>query len=198
VWSEGVTVGFVWVGDPSDADALARDLPRLGRPQANRYEQMTYLTLQTHLDAIGAHAKRRYTKNQFIRDLSDEAIAAVLEAARVPGAPAAGMQAYGGAIRDVADAATAFNHRDTQFDFNTGFAWTDPGEDEARITAAREFAAVVAPYVSGVYGNSAGESDPGVTARAFDDATFARLRQVKAAFDPDNVFRHNVNIVPPR
>jgi FAD/FMN-containing dehydrogenase len=99
-------------------------------------------------------------------------------------------------VRDVADEATAFSHRDTQFDFNTGFAWTDPSEDAAHISAAREFAAVVEPYISGVYGNSSGESDPGVTGRAFDEATVQKLRRVKAAYDPENIFRHNVNIAP--
>jgi len=194
--AEGVTVGFVWIGEPAEAAELARSIPRLGRATSQRYEDLTYLALQTRLDVIGGHAQRRYTKNQFIRDLSDTAIAAILEASRVPGAPAAGMQAYGGAIRDVADEATAFSHRDTRFDFNTGFAWTDPAEDEARITAAREYAAVVAPFVSGVYGNSSGESDSGVTSRVFDPATVQRLERVKAEYDPENVFRHNVNIAP--
>ncbi|MEV1129749.1 alpha/beta fold hydrolase [Agromyces sp. NPDC049794] len=194
--TDGVTVGFVWIGEPADAAELAHSISRLGRATAQRHEEMTYLALQTRLDVIGGHAKRRYTKNQFIRDLSDDAIAAVLEASRVPGAPAAGMQAYGGAIRDIVDEATAFSHRDTQFDFNTGFAWTDPAEDEARITAAREHAAVVAPYVSGVYGNSSGESDSGVTSRVFDHPTIEKLRRVKAQYDPENLFRHNVNIPP--
>jgi FAD/FMN-containing dehydrogenase/pimeloyl-ACP methyl ester carboxylesterase len=196
IWAEGVTVGFVWIGEPADAVELAGRISGLGRASSQRRQEMSYLALQTRLDVIGGHAKRRYTKNQFIRDFSDDAIAAVLEASRVPGAPAAGMQAYGGAIRDVADEATAFSHRDTQFDFNTGFAWTDPADDEARVMAAREYAAVVAPYISGVYGNSPGESDSGVTSRVFDNSSVQKLRRVKAEYDPENLFRHNVNIAP--
>ena len=38
--------------------------------------------------------------------------------------------------------------------------------------------------------------DPARTANAYTDGDYARLREVKAAYDPDNVFAANHNIPP--
>ena len=63
------------------------------------------------------------------------------------------LQAYGGAIADVPDSASAFSHRDTAFEYVTSTSWTDPAEDQARMAAARERAMAIAPFASGVYVN---------------------------------------------
>ena len=47
------------------------------------------------------------------------------------------LQAYGGAIVDVLDDATAFSHRDTALEYVASTSWTDPAEDQARMAAAR-------------------------------------------------------------
>ena len=191
-----VTVGFVWVGKPAASRALLASLRSLGEPVSERVVEASYVELQSRADAIGCHAKRRYSKNQFIGDLTDAAIDAMLEGATEPLSPGASLQAYGGAIGEVPEEASAFSHRDTQFDFNIGAAWLDPAEDEARITAARAYADTMRAFTSGVYVNSPGDEDTRWSARAFSPAKWARLRAVKTAYDPDNRFRHNANIVP--
>lgn len=191
-----ITVGFVWTGSPEPPARLMEAVAGFGRAGMVRRIDSTYVELQTRLDTVGGHAKRRYTKNQFIDELSDAAIDAIVEGATQPGAPGAGLQAYGGAIRDIGDDDTAFSHRDTEFDFNTGAAWLDPSEDEDRIQGARDYAAVVEPFTCGVYVNTSGEEDGNATTRAYPDDKLARLARVKAMYDPGNVFRHNANVAP--
>lgn len=51
------------------------------------------------------------------------------------------------------------------------------------------------PHLAGAYGNFAEAEDPELLPRIYPEATLARLREVKRAFDPDNVLARNHNIV---
>jgi FAD/FMN-containing dehydrogenase len=188
-----VTLGFVWVGDPGEGRAHARELESLGAPAGRRIEELSYLDLQTREDSVRGHAVRRYWKGHYFRELSLGAIEALL--ATEPDARA-GLQAYGGAIAEVPDDEAAFSQRDTRFEYVVATGWTDPDEDAARITAARASAARLEPFASGVYVNVLGDDGAAGVRRAYPPEKLARLAAVKAAYDPDNVFRLNQNIPP--
>ena len=112
--------------------------------------------------------------------------------------PDVGLQAYGGAIADVADAATAFGHRGTRFEYVAAARWTDRDEDGARMTAARATAAELEPFAVGAYVNALSDEGAAGVRRAYPEAKLARLTAVKDAYDPGNVFRRNHNIAPSR
>ena len=189
--------GMVWIGDPAGAQPLVEALRALGEPVAERVEPMTYLALQTMDDNVQGHLYRRYWKGHYFPELGDDAIHAFLYRGTEDGTgdllPAASLQAYGGAIADVAEDATAFSHRDTAFEFVCAARWDDPAEDEERIAAARRYAGTLAGYSRGQYVNTI--TDEGV-GRAFSDTKLARLTALKDRFDPDNVFHLNQNIAP--
>lgn len=193
-------LGTVWVGDPADAEGLIADLRGLGRPVAERVEPMTYLALQTMDDTVEDHAYRRYWKGHLLDSLPDGAIDAFLLRGTADGQGpllgAASLQAYGGAIADVADADTAYSRRDTMVEFVAASRWEDPGEDEGRIDAARRYGRTVEPFASGKYVNAM--SDEGIEGvrRAYSPAKLTRLVAVKDTYDPDNVFHLNANIPP--
>ena len=194
------SVGCVWAGSPEmDLDLLAA-LRALGRPIAERVLELSYLELQTMDDTLEGHALRRYWKGHYFRSLPDEAIDAFLLRGTRDGSgaglPYASLQSFGGAIADVPDADSAFSQRDAMFEFITSARWSDAAEDEERMAAARRYAASLEPFASGVYVNAV--SDEGATgvARAYRPAKLARLRALKTAYDPDNVFHLNQNIEP--
>ena len=188
-----VTVGFVWVGDPDEGSRYAQELGALGRPVAQRSAHLSYLDLQRRDDTIRGHALRRYWKGHYFREMPDAAFDALLE--HDPGV-AASLQAYGGAIADVADDATAFSQRDTLFEYVAATRWTDPAEDTERIERARLSASRLAPFASGVYVNVLTDEGIAGIRAAYPPAKLARLGAVKAAWDPDNVFHRNQNILP--
>ena len=194
------SVGFVWAGEPELDRQLLPALRALGRPVAERVEELSYVELQRMDDTLEGHALRRYWKGHYFRSLPDEAIDAFLLRGTPDGygerLPAASLQAYGGAIADVPDAASAFSQRDAMFEFVAAARWSDAAEDEQRMAAARRYAASLEPFASGMYVNAMSDEGAAGVARAYPPAKLARLRALKTAYDPDNVFHLNQNIKP--
>jgi FAD/FMN-containing dehydrogenase len=193
-------VGFVWAGEPELDRELLPALRALGRPVAERVEELSYLQLQRMDDAHHGHGVRRYWKGHYFRSLPDEAIDAFLLRGTGDGCgerlPAATLQAYGGAITAVPDARSAFSHRDATFEFVAAAAWSDPAEDDQRMSVARRYAASLEPFATGMYVNAMSDEGAAGVARAYPPAKLARLGALKAAYDPENVFHLNQNIQP--
>ena len=196
-----VAIGYAWVGDPDEGLAYLSTMRGIGAAKVESIQPMRYLELQSIGDANHVHGRRRYSAGHYLSELSDAAIEAFL----TRGAPAdadwtrvagGGFQAYGGAIGEVANEDSAFSHRDTVVEFFGGHTWTDPSEDEDRMSSARAFGAALAPFASGVYVNVLTDRDQAGVRRAYGDAKLARLSAIKARYDPDNVFHLNQNIVP--
>jgi len=192
-----VTLGYVWVGDPEAGRAMLPALRSIGAPDGEVVRGLSYTELQTRDDSIEGHTYRRYWKGHYLPELSDGAIEAIVD--RDPAdatLPDVSLQAYGGAIADVDEDATAFSHRRTRFEYVAAVGWSDPGQDSLRMGAARQAAAKLDPFAAGAYVNTlSDEGAPGVR-RAYSEAKRTRLTAVKDAYDPDNVFHLNHNIVP--
>jgi FAD/FMN-containing dehydrogenase len=194
------SIGFVWIGDPDEGRRLLPALRALGRPLAERVQALSYLQLQTMDDTVEGHALRRYWKGHYFRTFPDEAIEAYLLRGTPDGwgyhLPSVTLQAYGGAIADTPDDATAFSQRDALFELVAAARWTNRVEDEAWMAAARGCAAAMEPFASGVYVNVLGDEGAAGVARAYPPHKLDRLTALKDAYDPANVFHRNQNIVP--
>jgi FAD/FMN-containing dehydrogenase len=194
---DAVTLGYVWVGDPEAGRSLLPALRAIGTPDGEAIGELSYLALQTRDDSLEGHSYRRYWKGHFLPDLPDRAIAALLDRdPSDPTLPGVSLQAYGGAIADVGEDATAFSHRSTRFEYVAAAQWTDASEDDLRMGAARNAAAKLDRFASGAYVNALSDEGAAGVRRAYSDAKRARLTCVKDAFDPDNVFHLNHNIAP--
>jgi FAD/FMN-containing dehydrogenase len=199
------TVGYIWVGDMDEAHAYLSTIRQVGRPVAERVEEMSYVELQSIADQNHRHGKRRYAKGHYLTELSDAAIDAYLSRGVAPGSepdwpriPYGGLQANGGAIADTADHDSAFSHRETLVEWGGSTNWLDPGEDDERVAAARAYAAALEPVATGMYVNTIADEGQAGVRRAYTDAKIDRLAEIKRRYDPDNVFHLNHNINPAR
>ena len=196
------SAGYVWTGDPGEGSALLGALRGDTQPVAEQAEALTYLELQSIDDTPQAPGQRRYWKGHYLRDFGDDAISAFLSCGvrddgdeTDPALLASGeLQAYGGAIAAVGQEQTAFSHRDALIEFVTRAGWTDPAEDQARVSIARRYGAAMEPFASGVYVNDLTDEGPEGVRRAYGDRQMTRLAALKQHYDPGNIFHLNHNI----
>jgi hypothetical protein len=99
------------------------------------------------------------------------------------------IRAVGGAVNDVPADATAYAHRTQNFSVNAvGRSTIDrlnPVWDENLY-----------PHMDGLYLSFDTDPRPERLLDAFPEPTLTRLRELKAKYDPDNVFRQNFAIEP--
>jgi FAD/FMN-containing dehydrogenase len=198
-----VSVGFVWTGALDEGRAFVETFrSQFPEPAAEDIGEMRYVDLQSAYDDRNRHGMRRYSAGHYLPAFPDEAIDAFLARGLQPGAPEpdwslmpnSGFQAHGGAIADVGDDEAAFSFRDTLIEWVAGTTWSDPAEDDVRMANARAWARSLDPWGTGTYVNVIG--DAGEVRRAYRDAKFSRLVELKRAWDPENVFHLNHNIRP--
>ena len=106
------------------------------------------------------------------------------------------LDAYGGAINDVAADATAFVHRDVMFGIQE-LAYFGPAGQSAALSWLRSTHAALAPHTTGAgYQNYI---DPTLAnwRRAYYGANYERLVEVKRTYDPDGLFRFAQSIGSP-
>ena len=94
------------------------------------------------------------------------------------------IRSVGGAINDVDPMATAYAHRTQNF--------------SVTAVGARDWDALMAGLTNGLYLSFDTDQRPERLLEAFPEPTLTRLRELKATYDPDNVFNQNFPIRPPR
>ena len=95
------------------------------------------------------------------------------------------IRAVGGAVSDVAKDATAYAHRDANFQISA------MGANQGRINQEWD---AMADHFNGLYLSFDTDRRPEQVLNAFGPQTLARLRALKAQVDPTNVFRDNFNV----
>jgi FAD/FMN-containing dehydrogenase len=196
VGRRGIVSLVEWSGDLEPGMAQLGAIRDGLRPLAGDLGVVPFLTMQTITDELFAHGLRTYIKAGFAADLSDGLIDALIDRAAAIESPITQIEvlAMGGAIGRVAADATAFPYRDAAWLINIPASWRDAADDEREIAWARATYAAVQPHLSGgAYANFMDADDEDAAAYG---RTLARLEEIKAVYDPENVFRLNQNIKP--
>ena len=105
------------------------------------------------------------------------------------------IRALGGAISRVAPDATAYAHRSAPIMVNVAAFYTTPEDKAKQDKWVGDFAAALRQEEKGAYVNFLAD-EPARIREAYPDAVWSKLQQVKAKYDPRNVFKRNQNIVP--
>jgi len=196
-----VAIASCYAGPVADGERAVRALRELGTPLVDLVGPVRYVDHQSGLDDTVPHGWHYYWKATDLTGLSDEVIDVVAEhAPRARPRSYAAMFHLGGAVARAPREATAYRGRDAEHNIIVDAAWLPEQEDalgRAERAWARDFLTALEPHRAGVYVNFLdADDDAGRVREAYGDATYRRLAEVKAKYDPDNAFHHNKNIVP--
>lgn len=106
------------------------------------------------------------------------------------------LRVLGGAVGRVGNAETAYGHRDAPIMVNVACFYEGEEDKPRREKWVADLAAALDQGRSGGYVNFVTTEGAEGLKAAYPDATYRRLQQIKARFDPTNLFRLNHNIVP--
>ena len=195
-----VGVAGMWAGDPAEGERATRGLRELATPLLDMSGRVEYLDFQRSLDPFFPAGVRRYWKALYLDGFSEAAIETTVDwSQRRPSNDTLVIVRHcGGAIASVGAEQTAFGDRDSEWMLSIDSTWHDPADDATNIDYTRSFWNAATPFSDGkTYFNFPGLHEEGDAAvRDSYGANHARLARIKAAYDPENVFRLNQNIRP--
>jgi FAD/FMN-containing dehydrogenase len=195
-----VVVAAAYSGSVEDGERVVQPLRELAEPVVDASGPWPWLGLQSGFDAIFPKGELRYWKSRSVTELSDEVIDEIISLASRRPTPLTDIVTWhhGGAMSRVGETETAYGGRDVQFLVTAEASWTDPAQNEEAIAWAREVWDAMERYSTGsVYLNfpGLGEEEDDL-AHAGYGANYARLAELKAKYDPENLIRMNINIPP--
>jgi FAD/FMN-containing dehydrogenase len=106
------------------------------------------------------------------------------------------LRVLGGAMARVPVDATAFAHRKSKIMVNVAALYQNPEEKAMHEAWAADFASALLQGDNGAYVNFLGEEGEARIRAAYPGSTWDRLAEIKARYDPTNLFRLNQNIAP--
>jgi FAD/FMN-containing dehydrogenase len=201
-WNEKVmSLVSVWAGPAEEGERAVQPLRELATPLLDFSGQMSYCEVQSLYDPLfpkGTH--RAYFKSLYMDTLEDAAIDEIAPRAadRSSDRSLCSVWYMGGAIGRVPREATAFGDRSFRWMLSIDAIWSKPEDDATNLSWARGFWSDMRRWSNGRgYLNFAGLPEDGdALARRTYGPNYQRLAQIKAKYDPTNLFRLNQNIVP--
>jgi hypothetical protein len=187
-----------WSGPLERGEKALEPIRKAGPVAAELVTPMPFPVLNSAFDGLLPPGLQHYWKAAFAPGLTDGAISAHLQhGPKVPVVNST-MHIYpiNGACHRVKADATAFAYRDAQFATVIAGMWPEPADNTKNIKWVKDYYAALQPHsAAGGYVNFMADDDQG---RVRDNykGSYERLAQVKAKYDPSNLFHVNQNIKP--
>ncbi len=195
--------GFMtcYAGSPAQGEQLLAPVRQFAPPAIDTLAGVNYADWQSMLDWRWPYGRRYYWKSHLVRELRDELLDAIAEhVSRVPSEfSRITIEHYHGASNRIGRSETAYWHRDAQYQVIIAGGWLNPADDERLIAWVREAHASMIPFAQNAsFLNFAvvDEHDHTERIRAGYGDNYQRLAEIKATYDPTNLFRINNTIAP--
>jgi FAD/FMN-containing dehydrogenase len=197
-----IAVASCYAGPVEDGERALRALRQFGSPLVDLVGPTSYVDHQRGIDDTVPHGWHYYWKATNLTSLSNAVIDIIAEHAYRVTSPRsyAAIFHMGGAVARAPRDATAYPQRNVDHNMSIDAVWLPEHDDTvaaAETAWARAFLDALQPHHAGVYVNFLDSDDDTSRVReAYGDANYLRLADVKATYDPENVFHNNKNIQP--
>jgi FAD/FMN-containing dehydrogenase len=192
--------GVVWCSTegPERTNEMLEPTGGWPTPLLSGVGPMPFPVLQSLFDGLYAPGMQWYWKADFVDHLTDQAIEEHLRyGSQLPSLFSA-MHLYpvNGAVHRTGEDETAFSYRNTKWAEVIVGVDPDPANKDRIVDWAKSYWDAVHPFsAGGAYVNFMME-EGAARVQATYTGNYARLRQIKAKYDPENLFRVNQNITP--
>jgi len=189
---------LAYSGPAEAAESVLAPFRTLATPLADMIRPMPYAEIFPSEEGGGAYHPTAVSRSRFINTVDLDAARTILEFIETSDAPmrVAQLRVLGGAMARVPADATAFAHRTSRLMVNVAAFYTGPEDKPRREAWVEAFAAALDQGDPGSYVNFMGEEGVNRLQNAYPIATLNRLMEIKARYDPENLFRMNHNIHP--
>ncbi len=193
-----VLILVAFTGDLAEGPAATAPLRALAEPVADVVDTLPYPAMFQFM----AFAEERHgaaIRMMFTDEIPDATIDDMIEGVNNAAGPMCGvhLRGMGGELARIPLNSTAFAHRERKYFVALLGLWMDPAEDGDAIRSwTDELWSKIAHIRDGVYVNFLEREGEARVHEAYPNEVYARLAEIKAKYDPGNVFRYNQNIRP--
>src|SRR5258706_3275149 len=192
-------IAVCYCGAIAEGEKVLKPLRTFAKPIADAVAPMSYPQLQGMFEPFFPPGRQVYTKSNFIRNLSDEAVDTIVQYVAKSPSPytfAPFLEHWHGAATRVPVADTAFPHRQYSWNALVWSMWENPADKEINMRWTRECYDALRPFLAGgAYGNYVTDEGEAIAREAYGP-NYDRLVTLKTKYDPTNFFRMNHNIQP--
>lgn len=195
-----VAVLACYSGRPEEGEKAVASIKAFGKPIGDVLVRRPYMQMQSLLDATQPKGRRYYWKSEYLSRIEPTLCEKVIEHASRIRSPHSAVILFQieGALNRLEEDHSPVGNRDARYVLNIAGSWEQADEDRANIEWAREAWTDMRPFSNGgTYINFLTEDeDHERIEAALGKGGLERLAEVKAKWDPQNVFRTNRNIKP--
>ncbi len=187
-----------WTGAAKEGEKIINSFGSWGKVVGSLVTSMPYPALNKLFDESYPPGLQNYWKGNYAKKLSEKAIELYVEhGLRVPNEQSSlFFFPIDGACHRVGSQETAFAHRDVNFATFLAGTWPDISDNERNIRWVRDCYNDLRPHSEAAgYVNAMSDYDQDQV-RSNYGQNYNRLAQLKAKYDPQNLFQLNQNITP--
>ena len=186
-------------GRPEEGEKAVASIKAFGKPIGDVLMRRPYAQMQSLLDATQPKGRRYYWKSEYLSRIEPALCEKVIEHAARIRSPHSAVILFQieGALNQLREEHSPAGNRDARYVLNLAGSWEGAAEDRANIEWAREGWNDLKQFsTGGTYINFLTQDESPERIETALGKALQRLAEIKATWDPENVFRTNRNIKP--